>query len=111
MGQECSYFFDDLLDSRSYDLRFAGLSLTKSEINRIYEVFRAIDLDGSGTIKLMELFVRIRVEPTPFSVRAFQLVDKDGSGHLDFSEFVKAVWNFCTLTGHSFGMKTKCFTV
>ena len=103
MGQECSYLVEDVLDSRKFDLRFAGLSLTKQEVNRIYNVFLEIDVDHSGSIKLRELFVRIRIDETPFSVRAFQLVDKDKSGSLDFPEFVKAVWNFCTLSGLSFG--------
>ena len=36
---------------------------------------------------------------SPSTDRAFFLFDKDGTGEIDFEEFVLAVWNFCTIEG------------
>ena len=35
---------------------------------------------------------------TDFSHRVFALLDTDGSGEIDFREFVIATWNYCTFT-------------
>ena len=98
MGQGCSDF-----DSNTYDLRLPGLYLKRYEVNQLSEIFNKIDVDHSESIKLRELFAHIKLEPTPFSIRAFKLVDKDNSGTLDFREFVLTVWNFCSLDSDSFG--------
>ena len=29
--------------------------------------------------------------------KLFQAIDKDGSGEIDFREFVVALWNYCTM--------------
>jgi Ca2+-binding EF-hand superfamily protein len=39
-----------------------------------------------------------RFEDTPFASRVFTLFDYDGSGQIDFGEFVSVLWNFCTFT-------------
>lgn len=36
-----------------------------------------------------------------FSEKAFAVMDKDGSGEVDFLEFVLAVWNYCSFTHSS----------
>ena len=37
------------------------------------------------------------MERTPFTERIFRVFDTDGSGQLDFREFVLAVWNYCSM--------------
>lgn len=36
-----------------------------------------------------------------FSEKAFVVMDKDGSGEVDFLEFVLAVWNYCSFSHSS----------
>ncbi len=36
-------------------------------------------------------------ERSKFTVRAFSLFDSDGSGELDFREFVISIWNYCSI--------------
>lgn len=74
------------------------MQLSKGEIRTLYYVFRKVDLDGSGTIGLPELLAHINLERTKFTERIFSIFDEDGSGEIDFREFVLSLWNYCTLT-------------
>jgi len=38
----------------------------------------------------------VDVDPTPFNKRVFGIMDEDGSGEMDFREFVVATWNYCS---------------
>lgn len=38
----------------------------------------------------------IDMDRTLFGQRAFQVMDEDGDGTIDFREFVISVWNYCT---------------
>eukprot|EP00944_MAST-04C_sp_MAST-4C-sp1_P013877 g13877.t1 len=75
---------------------FKKLGLTALTIDKFYSVFRAIDGDNGGEIDMHEFYVFFDLEESPFVDRAFGLFDRDGSGQIDFEEFVTAVWNFCT---------------
>lgn len=79
-------------------VQFNALQLKESELRRMYKVFRKIDVDGSGSISVAELLVHINVNRTPFTQRIFSIFDEDGSGEIDFREFVLSLWNYCTLT-------------
>ena len=39
----------------------------------------------------------LHLERTKFTKRIFRIFDEDGSGQIDFREFVIALWNYCTL--------------
>jgi len=39
-----------------------------------------------------------RLDDTPFASRVFTLFDYDGSGMIDFGEFVSVLWNYCTFS-------------
>lgn len=70
---------------------------------KLYGIFQAIDLDHSGSIGLKELLTHIDLNENKFSRRVFSIFDEDGSGQIDFREFVLSVWNYCTLSKHSLG--------
>lgn len=46
---------------------------------------------------MAEFLVLFGLDRTPFTTRAFRLIDDDRSGELDFFEFIAAVWNYCTM--------------
>jgi Ca2+-binding EF-hand superfamily protein len=83
--------------------QFEALQLTSRDVGRLYNIFQKVDVDGSGTIALAELLAHIDVERTQFSQRVFSIFDEDGSGEIDFREFVLALWNYCTLSRATLG--------
>lgn len=83
---------------------FAAMRLTKSEVQQMYNIFRKVDLDGSGSVDIVELLTLFDIERTRFTEQVFTVFDSDGSGKVDFKEFVLAVWNYCTIGKASLGM-------
>ena len=79
---------------RGWRKQFEALQLKRSEVEKLYRIFRKVDADGSGTIELIELLVHIDLERTKFTERIFSIFDEDGSGQIDFREFVVALWNY-----------------
>ena len=63
-----------------------------------------MDVDDSGCIELVELLVHIDLERTKFTERIFSIFDEDGSGQIDFREFVLSLWNYCTLSNATLGI-------
>ena len=68
----------------------AGQKLSKYE-----EIFRRYDVDGSGTIEAAELgevMKDLGQEVSPAELRKMiEAIDADGSGEIDFEEFMQAV--------------------
>eukprot|EP01035_Chromulina_nebulosa_P022337 gene22337-28925_t len=81
-----------------WKVQFEALRFNESEIERLYKLFRKVDVDESGSIELVELLVHIDLERTKFTERIFSIFDEDGSGQIDFREFVLSLWNYCTLS-------------
>ena len=50
-------------------------------------------------LSVRELTRSLGVEMTPFVDNIFALLDSKGKGTLNFSQYVVANWNICTLTG------------
>lgn len=93
-------------DFRKWELQFRALQLRGREINKLYRVFRKVDMDGSGSISVAELLTHIDVERTKFTERVFSIFDEDGSGEIDFREFVLSLWNYCTHTKATLGAQS-----
>jgi hypothetical protein len=95
-------FFTEILPFRP---TFDALHLSEPEVGKFYLLFLDIDTDGSNSVDISEVFLRLRIEHTYFNKRVFGLLDIDGSGSLNFEEFVVGIWNYCTLTDELFGKK------
>jgi serine/threonine-protein phosphatase 2B regulatory subunit len=78
--------------------QFQALKLSRSELTKFLNIYKTIDRDKKGSITLQELLIFLQVEDTSFTNRAFSVFDSNGSGKVDFREFVLSLWNYCTLT-------------
>lgn len=76
---------------------FYAMKLTRPEVVKMYEIFKDIDKDSSGSIDVVELLTLMDIERTEFTERIFTAFDKDHTGKIDFYEFVVSLWKFCTL--------------
>lgn len=50
--------------------------LSERDVRRIYNVFRKVDIDGGGTIDILEMIMFLDIERTPFSTRVFSIMDE-----------------------------------
>lgn len=66
--------------------------LSEEEINEFREIFNLVDKDGGGTIskaELSELLDTLGIDATPEEVDLMiSEIDSDGTGDIDFEEFV-----------------------
>lgn len=62
----------------------------------VFSAFIDIDEDNSGEIAVEEFHKWLGFPATKFSERVFGILDIDGSGQLDFKEFMIGVWNWNT---------------
>eukprot|EP01031_Cornospumella_fuschlensis_P044081 gene44081-53892_t len=77
---------------------FDALKLTPREVRSLYRIFMKVDIDHSGTVGLKELLNYLEMGEAVFKDRVFSIFDEDGSGQIDFREFVLSLWNYCTLS-------------
>jgi Ca2+-binding EF-hand superfamily protein len=81
----------------SWMKEFHSLALTDRAVFQFWQIFKKIDMDGSGSIEIAEMLVHFDIERTKFTKRVFGIFDEDGSGEIDLREFIMALWNYCTL--------------
>ena len=62
----------------------------------VFSAFIDIDDDNSGEVGVSEFHKWLGFPATKFSERVFGILDMDGSGQLDFREFMIGVWNWNT---------------
>jgi Ca2+-binding EF-hand superfamily protein len=77
--------------------QFIALKLTRSEIKKLFTIYRKIDSDRSGSVDIIEMLTYLDIENTSFNQRVFSVFDMNRSGRIDFREFVLSLWNYCTL--------------
>jgi Ca2+-binding EF-hand superfamily protein len=82
---------------------FSTMQFTKYEVNSFHDIFMSVDTDNSGSIDVTELLSFLNIEKSLFSERIFAAFDKDGTGRIDFFEFVVSLWKFCALGKESLG--------
>ena len=79
------------------------LDLKEYQLRHLYRVFQSVDLDGSGSISVVEFLKLIDTIDTPF-VRVFidqvvfDFADLNTDGQLNFSEFLIAATAICSLS-------------
>ena len=74
-----------------------ALRLYEKETKQLYDVFKAIDVDNCGWIRIASLFRYIRLEESNFSRTVFSVYDNKNTGYICFRDFAVIVWNICTL--------------
>jgi Ca2+-binding EF-hand superfamily protein len=55
-----------------------------------------MDKDQSNELDLDEFYRHFKLTRTPFADRVFSIMDENGSGEIDFREFVCCIWNYCS---------------
>lgn len=83
---------------KKYQRLFESLQLSAQEIGKLWEIYQRMDTDRGGSIGLAEMLVHVDLEKTCFTEAVFSIFDEDGSGEVDFREFVISLWNYCTLS-------------
>ncbi len=72
-----------------------GVQTAGQKLSKYEEIFRRYDADGSGTIEAAELgevMKDLGQEVSPAELRKMiEAIDADGSGEIDFEEFMQAV--------------------
>jgi len=83
------------VDSEPEDLDLLALDngMSRTEVSRLFQVFRSIDKDGNGEVDAEEVWEIIaRGSPVPMSDKDFKkymaTLDLDGSGEVTFEEFL-----------------------
>jgi Ca2+-binding EF-hand superfamily protein len=76
---------------------FHAMQFTTPEVKHFYDIYNTIDTDHSGSIEVAELLKFLDIENSLFTERIFAAFDKDGTGQIDFFEFVVSLWKFCAL--------------
>jgi Ca2+-binding EF-hand superfamily protein len=94
MDSDVYKLFPDLAMHRT---ELSALGLRNGDVAKLYTNFRIMDDDHSGSIDFGEMLDQLDTEATPFARRVFNMIDGDGSGTLDVCEFMRALWEYCTL--------------
>lgn len=77
------------------------LRLSPKSIEHLHDTFREIDGDDSGEVSLEEFLRYFLLQKSRFAIRAFSILDTDGSGELDFGEYVLGLINYLTMDAKS----------
>jgi Ca2+-binding EF-hand superfamily protein len=73
------------------------LMLYKYQVDKLYAVFKHLDLDGGGEVSISEFCANMEIEPTKFTDLVFKLIDRSGTKNFDFEEFLVFCYYYLTL--------------
>jgi Ca2+-binding EF-hand superfamily protein len=54
--------------------QFVALKLSRSEVKKLFALFRKIDMDRSGSIDVVEMLTFLDIENTSFNQRVFSIL-------------------------------------
>eukprot|EP01032_Pedospumella_encystans_P023367 gene23367-26451_t len=80
------------------------MQLSEKEVRKLFNEFRKVDMDNSGSIGLPELLAHLDLPVTDYTQKVFSIFDEDRSGEVEFKEFVMTLRNYCTLTSSTLEM-------
>ncbi|CAN0552703.1 unnamed protein product [Ectocarpus sp. 8 AP-2014] len=69
-------------------------TFSPEEISRLAKRFKKLDCDGSGSISVEEFMSLPELGQNPLVQRVIDIFDEDGSGEVDFKEFLQGVSQF-----------------
>lgn len=70
------------------------MTVSAEEITRLYKRFVKLDKDGSGTLEKEEFLALPQISTNPLAQRLLAVFDNDGSGDVDFKEFISGLSTF-----------------
>lgn len=85
-----------LSGSQVQDLQLAT-QFSDAEIKRLFKRFKKLDTDHSGALSAQEFMAVPELEHNPLVKRVVETFDSDGSGEVDFQEFISALSIFATM--------------
>lgn len=80
--------------------------VSEDEIKRLYKRFVKMDTDQSGSLEKSEFLQLPQIASNPLAQRLLAVFDMDGSGDVDFKEFLIGISAF-SAKGHK-NEKLKC---
>ena len=72
-----------------------ALGLSRFMLQQLFWRFEDIDLAGQGQITKIAFWDEIGVTPSAYTDKLFDMIDSDGSGMMDFSEFLCILVTYC----------------
>ncbi|KAH3682366.1 hypothetical protein WICPIJ_006680 [Wickerhamomyces pijperi] len=85
-----------LASSKLMDSLTEGTNFDHDDIDRLRKRFMKLDKDSSGTISKEEFLSIPGVSSNPLAGRLIETFDRDGSGDIDFQEFITGLSIFST---------------
>ena len=72
-----------------------AFGLTRKEVQTLHDRFEDMDTFGQGQITRTEFWQELDIVGSSFTEKLFEMIDSDGSGRIDFSEFVCILCTYC----------------
>ncbi|KAH8743930.1 calcineurin regulatory subunit B [Hyaloscypha finlandica] len=87
MGNANSQVLDNIVQGSNFD---------HVEVEKLRKRFIKLDKDNSGTIEREEFLALPQISSNPLATRMIAIFDEDGSGNVDFQEFINSLSAFST---------------
>lgn len=73
------------------------LGLSRADLDKLWVCFQSLDADKGGAISLDEFIVLCELDICEsYARQVFRIFDSDGSGEINFAEWLQAVWALCS---------------
>mmetsp|Transcript_4704 Transcript_4704/g.6050 ORF Transcript_4704/g.6050 Transcript_4704/m.6050 type:complete len:484 (+) Transcript_4704:64-1515(+) len=70
-----------------------ALCLTNKQVRKLQKKFDS--LGAGGEVTKLAFWQELEITPSPFTDKLFEMIDTDGSGIMDFSEFMSILITYC----------------